>query len=151
MLIVQKNKRDLCHIGKRDLVQWMELCFEHVLLLFLFIYGAVEERRPLLLQTFCDLLYQPLMMDCDGCGAINGMTEWQGNLKYSEETCPSAALSTTESTCLGPGWNPNCRNGKPAINRLSYGTAEVVMLAHRILVYGPPSDPLSRIAVPHVP
>jgi hypothetical protein len=32
------------------------------------------------------------MIDGDHCGAINGMNEWQGKPKYSEETCPSAKL-----------------------------------------------------------
>jgi hypothetical protein len=40
----------------------------------------------------------------------------------TEETCPSAALSTTDPTCC-PITNPGHRGGKPATNRLSYGTA----------------------------
>jgi hypothetical protein len=32
-------------------------------------------------------------------------------------------LSTTNSTCHDLGLNPSCRGGKPATNRLSYGTA----------------------------
>jgi hypothetical protein len=47
----------------------------------------------------------------------------QGKPKYSEKTCPSATLSTTNSTWLGPGSNPGRRGGKPATNRLSYGVA----------------------------
>jgi hypothetical protein len=35
---------------------------------------------------------------------------------------PSAALSTTNPTCC-PDANPGRRGGKPATNRLSYGTA----------------------------
>jgi hypothetical protein len=46
----------------------------------------------------------------------------QGKPKYSEKTCPSFALSTTNSTCC-PDGNPGRRCGKPATNRLSYGTA----------------------------
>jgi hypothetical protein len=42
--------------------------------------------------------------------------------KYSEKTCPSTALSTTNPTCC-PDANPGCRGGKPASNRLNYGTA----------------------------
>jgi hypothetical protein len=48
--------------------------------------------------------------------------DWQGKPKYSEKTCPSAALSTTNPTCC-PEANPGRRGGKPATNRLSYGTA----------------------------
>jgi hypothetical protein len=61
------------------------------------------------------------MIDGDDCGAISGMNEWQGKPKYWKETCPSAALSTTNPmTCPGlepgPPW-------EPATNHLSYGTA----------------------------
>jgi hypothetical protein len=34
--------------------------------------------------------------------------------KYSEKTCPSATLSTTNPTRLDPGLNPGRRGGKPA-------------------------------------
>jgi hypothetical protein len=30
--------------------------------------------------------------DADDCETIRGMKEWQGKSKYSEETCPSAAV-----------------------------------------------------------
>jgi hypothetical protein len=38
------------------------------------------------------------MIDGDDCGAVGGMDEWQGKPEYWEETCPSAALSTTDPT-----------------------------------------------------
>jgi hypothetical protein len=47
----------------------------------------------------------------------------QGKLKYSENTCPNATLSTTYLTWLDPGLNSGRRGGKPATNRLSYGVA----------------------------
>jgi hypothetical protein len=34
------------------------------------------------------------MIDADDSGAIDGMNEWQGKLKYSEITSASAVLST---------------------------------------------------------
>jgi hypothetical protein len=34
--------------------------------------------------------------DDDDCAEISGMNEWQGKRKYCEETCFSAALSTTD-------------------------------------------------------
>jgi hypothetical protein len=43
--------------------------------------------------------------------------------KYSEKTCPSATLSTTNPTWPDLGSNPGRRGGKPATNRLSYGAA----------------------------
>jgi hypothetical protein len=47
---------------------------------------------------------------------------WQGKQKYSEETCPSVTLSTTNLTWPDLGSNPGRRGGKPATNRLSYVT-----------------------------
>jgi hypothetical protein len=49
--------------------------------------------------------------------------DWQGKPKYSEKTCPSTALSTTNTTCC-PNSNPGRRGEKPETNRLSYGTAK---------------------------
>jgi hypothetical protein len=49
--------------------------------------------------------------------------DWQGKPKYSEKSCPSATLSTTNPTWLDPGLNSGRRGGKPATNRLSYGAA----------------------------
>jgi hypothetical protein len=67
------------------------------------------------------LLYQPWMIGEDDCGEIWWNQDWQGNPKYSEKTCPSATLSTTNPTRLDPGLNSGRRGGKPATNRLSYG------------------------------
>jgi hypothetical protein len=50
----------------------------------------------------------------------NRWNDWQGKPKYSEKTCPSAALSTTNPTCC-LDVNPGRCGGKPATNRLSYG------------------------------
>jgi hypothetical protein len=48
--------------------------------------------------------------------------------KYSDETCSSATLSTTSPTCPDLRSNPGRRGGKPATNRLSYGTVLVANL-----------------------
>jgi hypothetical protein len=53
---------------------------------------------------------------------------WQGKPKYSEKTYPSAILSTTNPTWHDLGSNSGRRGGKPATNRLSYGTAFDVFL-----------------------
>jgi hypothetical protein len=45
------------------------------------------------------------------------------NRSIQEKTCPSATLSTTNPTWTDPGSNPGLRGGRPAANRLSYGTA----------------------------
>jgi hypothetical protein len=52
--------------------------------------------------------------------------DWQGKPKYSEKTCPSATLSTTNPAWPDPDSNPGRRGGKPATNPLSYGTARFV-------------------------
>jgi hypothetical protein len=51
--------------------------------------------------------------------------KWQGKPKYSEKTCPSATLSITNPTWPDLSSNPGFRGGKPATNRLSYGTASL--------------------------
>jgi hypothetical protein len=72
---------------------------------------------------------RPPMAYCASPGWLwwwrNRWNDWQGKPKYSEKTCPSAALSTTNLTCC-PYANPGRRGGKPATNRLSYGTAKLV-------------------------
>jgi hypothetical protein len=49
--------------------------------------------------------------------------DWQGKLKYSEKTYPSATLSTINPTLSDTGLKPGRLGGKPATNRLSYGAA----------------------------
>jgi hypothetical protein len=51
----------------------------------------------MVLRPIFDLFYQSRMVDDDECGAVGGMSG-KGNAKYSEITCPSAALSTTNTT-----------------------------------------------------
>jgi hypothetical protein len=48
---------------------------------------------------------------------------WQRKRKCSEDSCPSSALTTTNTTCSDLGLNPIRRGGNPAPNRLSYCTA----------------------------
>jgi hypothetical protein len=48
---------------------------------------------------------------------------WQGKPKYSEKTCPSTTLSTTNPTWPDLGSNPGRRGGKSSTNHLSYYTA----------------------------
>jgi hypothetical protein len=63
--------------------------------------------------------------------------DWQEKPKYSEKTCPSAALSTTNPTYC-PDANPGHRGGKPATNCLSYGTANLsvnVCYLHKVGSY----------------
>jgi hypothetical protein len=46
--------------------------------------------------------------------------DWQEKPKYSEKTCPSSALSTTNPTCC-PDANPGRQDGKPATLGLNLG------------------------------
>jgi hypothetical protein len=55
--------------------------------------------------------------------SIRWNVNWQGKPKHSENTCPSATLSTTNPTWPDLGSNPGRRGGKPSTNRLSYGMA----------------------------
>jgi hypothetical protein len=52
----------------------------------------------------------------------------QGKPKYSEKTCPSATLFTTNPTWPDLGWNPSRRDGKLATYRLNYDTASISVL-----------------------
>jgi hypothetical protein len=65
----------------------------------------------------------------------------QGKPKYSEKTCPSATLSTTNSTWPDLWSNPGRRGGKSATNRLSYGTPFVHSWFFTHSVWNVTSDP----------
>jgi hypothetical protein len=62
-------------------------------------------RRPLF-----GLLYQPHMINDKWSSRWN--ENWQGKPKYSEKTCLSATLSTTNATWPVQSSNP-CRGGEP--------------------------------------
>jgi hypothetical protein len=49
------------------------------------------------------------------------------NRRTRGETCPSATLSTTNPTSTDLGSNPDLRGGRPAANRLSHGTAKIIL------------------------
>jgi hypothetical protein len=58
---------------------------------------------------------------------------WQGKPTYSEKTCPNSTSSTTNPTWPDLGSNPGCRCGKPATNRLSFGTANLTTRWSRVV------------------
>jgi hypothetical protein len=72
-------------------------------------------------------MYQPLMIDGNDCGADSGMNDWQEKLKCLEETCPSAALPTTDTTWIHPGLNPGHCDWKPVTKHLSYSTVDLLI------------------------
>jgi hypothetical protein len=55
-----------------------------MLFLFLFIYGAGVESKPLLLRAIIGLLDKPWMIDDDDYGAVSGMNGWQGKPKCTD-------------------------------------------------------------------
>jgi hypothetical protein len=68
-------------------------------------------------------------------GEIGGMIR-RGNRSTRRKTCPSVVLSTTNPTCC-PDANPGRRGGKPATNRLRYGTtlvARYVLISLKTMV-----------------
>jgi hypothetical protein len=56
---------------------------------------------------------------------------WQAKQSYSEKTCHSASVSTTNPIWSDLGSNPGLRGGKPAAIRLSYITAIFSALTYR--------------------
>jgi hypothetical protein len=84
----------------------------------------VGETIHLVGRTLFDLLYQPRMTDDDDdeCRAVGGMSGRENRITRGK-TCPSGILSTTNPIQLDPGSNLGRRGGKPATNRLTYGTS----------------------------
>jgi hypothetical protein len=89
--------------------------------------------------------------------------DWQGKPKYSEKTCPSATLSTTNPTWPDLGSNPGRRGGKLATNRLIYGasmgpsvysvsqTSHMLQHHHHVMTYFLTSlFEISRLSFQHV-
>jgi hypothetical protein len=64
----------------------------------------------------------PTSGDCDD-GENWWNDDWQGRLKYSEKTCPTAAFSTTSPTYSARTRTRCLRRGNSATNLLSYSTA----------------------------
>jgi hypothetical protein len=97
-----------------------DLCLE--IGLPFFFHGV--RLSPLGTAATTGLLYQPQMIDRWWWLWSNRWNDnWQGKSKYSEKTCPSATLSTTNPTWPDPGSTPGRRCGKPATNHLSYVAA----------------------------
>jgi hypothetical protein len=80
-------------------------------MLLLFLLGVESSR----------VQYQPRRM-------MSGWNEWLGKPKYPQKACPSAASSTRNPRWLNLGSNTIRSGGKPATNRLSYGTAVCLTL-----------------------
>jgi hypothetical protein len=73
-------------------------------------------RRPLF-----GLLYQPRMIDDDECGAVGGKRLGRGNRSTRRKPAPVPLCPPQIPHDLGSYLGR--RGGKPATNRLSYGTA----------------------------
>jgi hypothetical protein len=93
-----------------------------------------SQKTPLIVLLvgwdWVHLVLRPLLAEYFGFPCQSSFHQFLHNhhhyhlgLVQSEKTCPSATLSTTNSTWADPDSNPGRRGGKPAINRVSYGSA----------------------------
>jgi hypothetical protein len=76
---------------------------------------------------------------------VEQLVEWSSDRRYRSTrrwTFPCAALHSTEHTWRDPGTNPGHKDGKPATNRLSYGTGRMTGSSGScyVAVYICPSD-----------
>jgi hypothetical protein len=76
---------------------------------------------PLGTSATVGLLYQPRMIDDDDYGAVGGMRIGRENRSTRRKHAPVPLCTPQIPHDLGS--NPGRRGGKPASNRLSYGTA----------------------------
>jgi hypothetical protein len=98
---------------------------------FLFIsWGGVRLSSPGTSATICPIIIPALDDRWWWVWSSRWNENWQGKPKYSEKTCPSAALCTTNPIWSDLGSNPGRHGGKPATN-LSYGTAIFFALTYR--------------------
>jgi hypothetical protein len=88
-------------------------------------YGEVKVQFHAILASVKDFFSSFSFLEWGplGTSARFGLLYQQGKLKYSEKTCSSAILSTTNPTWPDLGSNTGRRGGKPATNCLSYVTA----------------------------
>jgi hypothetical protein len=77
----------------------------------------------LVLRPLFGLLYGPQMIDDDDCGAIGGMRIGRENRSTLRKPVPVPLCPPQILRDLTRSPNPGRRGGKPATNRLSYGTA----------------------------
>jgi hypothetical protein len=75
------------------------------------------------------LVFHHHVVIVDVCGAVGGIN-YQGKPEYSEKICPSATLSTTNSTGSDLRSNPD-RHGNLLTNRQSYGSFVWDVTPHR--------------------
>jgi hypothetical protein len=87
---------------------------------FLVSLGGVS-LSPLGTSATVGLLYQPRMLDDDDYGAVGGMRIGRGNRSTRRKPAPVPLCPPQIPHDLGS--KSGRRGGKPATNRLSYGTA----------------------------
>jgi hypothetical protein len=109
---------ELLRIGEGLLYLWSARVF------FFFPFWSGTEFT--ITEANTGLLYQPQIVI-----GVEHSVEWlSGETKYSEKPFPSVAFSTSNPTWPDRGLLPGRRGGKPATNRLSYGTATVRAYHH---------------------
>jgi hypothetical protein len=108
-----------------------------------------ERLSPLGTAAITGLLYQPQMTYDGDCGAIWWNEDWLGKPKYSEKTCTSPTLFTTNPIWSDPGSNTDHHGGKSATNCLSYGTAPMLPVCEHSLVMSEVNESNKR-AITHL-
>jgi hypothetical protein len=98
----------------------------HLTWLFLFSFLWWGETES---TWHVSLLYQFRMIDDDECAAVGGMRIGRRNRSTRRKPTP---VSTTNRTWPYLGLNMGHRSGKPATNRLSYGTALLTRLTDSV-------------------
>jgi hypothetical protein len=68
----------------------------------------------------------------------------RGKPTTRRKPCPSATLSTTNSTWTDPGSNPGLRSERPATNRLSHGTAYITRIRTDLANFNPQEGHIIR-------
>jgi hypothetical protein len=101
---------------------------------FFFIIGGVG-LSPLGTAATSGLLYKPQMIDDGDCGAIGGMKIGRGNRSTRRKPAPAPLCPPQIPHNQTRARTPDSRGGKPATNRLSYGTATDYSLLGT-LIYG---------------
>jgi hypothetical protein len=70
--------------------------YSQLITIFLNFVWGWSGIKSTITATVYYLSYQAWMTDVDDCGTFDGMKEWQGKPKYSEENGSSVALFTTD-------------------------------------------------------
>jgi hypothetical protein len=134
---VVKITKEQANIMSRRLLQWL------IFLLLLF-YRVGCDWVHLVRQPLVCPLYQP--RTTDEYGAFDGMRIGRGNRRTRRDPDPSATSSTQILHDLTWDRSRADGGGKPATNRLSYGTASFTIVTFNTFVPGEFANRFSQSA-----